>query len=92
MSIHMSASFPQTVQVAVPLTRWGGAEDACSEAGDSFSGNAQVISISASLPQFLHLQTRFASSSLIGLLLAARAGPPCPAVNVSVLVMNYVLD
>jgi len=61
-STHISASLPQLVQVAEPLTFsgscvWAGAALSADCSGSS--GNEQVITISASLPQFSHLQTCF---------------------------------
>ena len=60
----MSASLPQCLQVAVPLIFLGsvvGFEGAAvfEEGAAGASGSVQVISISASFPQFSHLQTCF---------------------------------
>jgi len=59
-STHISASLPQLVQVAEPFTLMGSCvcpAGALSAAGADSSGKEQVKTISASLPQFSHLQT-----------------------------------
>jgi hypothetical protein len=62
-SIHISASLPQWVHVAVPMTRFVFSGLSTAPDADTFlsssstSGNEHVTTISASLPQFLHSQT-----------------------------------